>query len=235
MPLEFLLAVMRDLDTPANLRLRIASLVARYVHPRRSTNGHSKIVVEDPTGFSIDPTLAVKLRDAKRRYDFVYTTRSQPEHYEREAVPLRARINKIERKLECPCPSAYGEIDRTRDEERLEELSRVRRSGLKLSTHEDLEEAWLTARVASWSTLPEWSARARLHQLDARRWDDRWNHAPPLTVREQAEFRALQTVYPRLPVEETIPEGIPSEAKNGAARMMRGIQEMRVAVRFQRS
>src|SRR5262249_48785587 len=124
------------------------------------------------------------------RYDFVYTTRiSQPEHYEREAATLQARINEIVRELECPCPSVYGETDRTRDEERLEELLRVRRSGLKLSTHEDLEEAWLTARVASWSTLPEWSARARLHQLDARRWDDRWTHAPPLTVREQAEFR----------------------------------------------
>ena len=68
MPLQFLLAVMRDPDTPANLRFRIASLVARYVHPRRSTNGYSKVVVEDPTGFSIDPTIAVELREAKRRY-----------------------------------------------------------------------------------------------------------------------------------------------------------------------
>jgi hypothetical protein len=44
-PLEFLLRVMRDVGTPANLRLRIASLLARYVHPRRTADGSRKIVV----------------------------------------------------------------------------------------------------------------------------------------------------------------------------------------------
>ena len=158
-PLEFLLSVMRDPETPVHLRLRIASLLARYVHPKRSTDGASKIVVEDPSGFSIDPALAIELRDAKRRYDFVYITRiSQPEHYQREAATLAARIKEIEQDLQCPCPSLYGKDQRKRDEERLKELQRVRHSGLKLSTHEDIEEAWLTARVASWSTIPECAA-----------------------------------------------------------------------------
>jgi len=235
-PLKFLLGAMRDPDTPTNLRFRIASLLVPYVHPRHTADGPRKIVVDDPTGFTVDPASAIELRDAKRRYDFLYRTSfTEPEQYKREAPGLRARIHAIEKTLECACPSLYGENELNRDEERLEGLSRVRQSGRKLSAHEDIEEAWLTARVASWSTVPEWAARARLHQLDARRWDDRWNHGPPLTVREQAEFRALQTVYPQLPVEKTIPEGIPGEARNGAARMMRGIREMRVAVKFQRS
>jgi hypothetical protein len=68
-PLEFLLGVMRDANTPANLRLRIASLLSRYVHPRHGADGAAKIVVDDPTGFSIDPARARELRDAKRRYD----------------------------------------------------------------------------------------------------------------------------------------------------------------------
>ncbi len=37
----------------------------------------------------------MELRDAKRRYDFVYTTQiSQPEHYEREAAILQPASKK---------------------------------------------------------------------------------------------------------------------------------------------
>jgi hypothetical protein len=200
-PLEFLLGVMRDADTPANLRLRIASLLTGYLHPRHSANGAAKIVVEDPTGFSVDPARARELRDAKHRYDVVYSTRiSQPEHYEREAAGLLARIEEIELSLECPCPSLYGKEQLRRDHERLQALSKIRHSGLKLSAHEDIEEAWLTARIASWRTIPDGDGWARLRELDRRRWDEinplnPWNRAPPLSAPEKAEFRALQTLY----------------------------------------
>jgi hypothetical protein len=234
-PLEFLLGVMRDPDTPTNLRLRIASLVARYVHPRHTGEGPRKIIVDDPTGFKVDPAIAMELRDAKRRYDLLNRTSfTEPEQYKREAPGLSARIYQIEKKLECPCPSLYGENELNRDGERLEELARVRESGRKLSAHEDIEEAWLTARVASWSTVPEWAARGRFHQLDERRWDDGWKHGPPLNLREQAEFRALRTAYPLLPVEKTFPEEPQGDAKIAAA-LARRIRDMRVAVRFQRS
>jgi hypothetical protein len=206
MPLEFLLAAMRDPDTPANLRLRVASLVARYVHPRRSTDGPPTIEVDDPTGFSVDVALATELRDAERRYHFVCITRmSQPEHYEREAEQLRRRIGEINRQLECPCPSKYGKDQLKRDQERLKELERVRHSGLKLSKHEDIEEAWLTARVASWERIVDLNARGRLHALDMRRWHDPWKNGPPLTLREQAEFRALQTLYADHEMDTSLP------------------------------
>jgi hypothetical protein len=130
-PLEFLLGVMRDPDTPTNLRFRIASLLVPYLHPRHTADGPQKIVVDDPTGFNVDPAIAMELRDAKRRYDFVYTTRiSQPEHYQREAAGLRARIKEIEQDLQCPCPSLYGKKELRRDQERLQELLKVRRRGL---------------------------------------------------------------------------------------------------------
>jgi hypothetical protein len=147
----------------------------------------------------------MELRDAKRRYDFVYTTQiSQPEHYEREGAILRARIKEIEKDLQCPCPSMYGKDERKRDEERLKELLRVRHSGLKLSMQEDIEEAWLTARVASWWTIPEFAARLRLKELDDRRWDVPWSRREgPLSLREKAEFRGLQTTYPDLPPDMT--------------------------------
>jgi hypothetical protein len=83
---------MRAPDTPPYLRLRVASLVARYVHPKQAAAGRPKIMVEDPIGFSIDPALAMELRDAKSRYDILsrksYTHR---EDYERESPGLGLR------------------------------------------------------------------------------------------------------------------------------------------------
>ena len=85
-PLDFLLGVMRAADTPPHLRLQVASLVARYLHPKRGGDDPPKIVVEDPTSFSIDPELAMEFRDAKFRYDILYKRSiSHPEDYEREA------------------------------------------------------------------------------------------------------------------------------------------------------
>jgi hypothetical protein len=194
-PLEFLLGVMRNPDTAANLRLRIASLLTRYVHPRHIADGVAKIAVNDPTGFSIDPALARELRDAKRRYDLLWTTSvSQPENFKREGAGLRARIEEIELSLECPCPSLYGKKERKADHERLQALSRIRYSGLKLSAHEDVEEAWLTARMASWGTIPDGAAQTRLRELDTRQWEAPRN-PEPLTAGEKAEFRALRTLY----------------------------------------
>jgi hypothetical protein len=146
------------------------------------------------------------LRDAKHRYDFVLTTRiSQPEHWDRESAGLEARIAEIQKGLQCACPSRYSEEQRNRDKDRLKALRQVYYSGLILSMQEDIEEAWLTARVDSWSTIPEAAARERLRALDDRRSDDPWRQdTTPLSLQEQAEFRALRVTYPDLPLEPTV-------------------------------
>jgi hypothetical protein len=168
-PLQFLLGVMRAPSTPAHLRLRIAALVAPYVHSKRAADGPPTIIVEDQTGFNIDPARAIELRDAKHRYDVVYRSRiSQPEDWEREAAGLEARIAEIQQCLECPCPSRYGEAQRKRDQDRLKALRHVLNSGLKLSMQEDIEEAWLTARVAAYSSGPEEEIRLRIFHLERR-------------------------------------------------------------------
>jgi hypothetical protein len=200
-PLQFLLDVMRAPNTPAHFRLRIAAVVAPYVHFKRAADGPPRIVVEDPTGFSIDPARALELRDAKDRYDVVYRTRiSQPEHWNREAAGLEARIAAIEKGLQCPCPSRYGEEQRNRDKDRLKELLRVRYSGLKLSMQEDIEEAWLTARVAAYS-FEEDEIRFRIINLKARE-DSR---SEPLTLKEQNDLRILRALYPKKPIDEYDP------------------------------
>jgi len=129
---------------------------------------------------------------------------SQPGPGERE-VDLEARIAEIQKGLQCPCPSRYGEEQHKRDQDRIEVLRHVRYSGLKVSMQEDIEEAWLMARVDSWSTIPEAAARERLRALDDRRWDHPWRHdTTPLSLQERAEFRALRTTYPDLPPRATV-------------------------------
>ena len=52
---------MRDADTPPHLRIRVAGMVAPYVHAKRVTADPSEnpvettVVVDDPYGFKIDP------------------------------------------------------------------------------------------------------------------------------------------------------------------------------------
>ena len=60
-PLDFLLGVMRAADTPPHLRIRVAAVVARYLHPKRATS--AEIVVDDPYGFIIDPAVAWAISD----------------------------------------------------------------------------------------------------------------------------------------------------------------------------
>jgi hypothetical protein len=197
-PLQFLLGVMRAPNTPAHLRLRIAALVAPYVHSKRAADGPPTIIVEDPTGFSIEPARALELRDAKDRYDDVYRKRtSQPGPGERE-VDLEARIAEIQKGLQCPSPSRYSEEQHKRDKDRLEALSRVRYSGLKLSMQEDIEEAWLTARVAAYSSGPEEEIRLRIFHLERRQRSP----SEPLTVKEQNDLRVLRTLYPKEPIDK---------------------------------
>jgi hypothetical protein len=111
---------------------------------------------------------------------------------------LETRIEEIQQGLECPCPSRYSEAQRNRDQDRLKELRRVRYSGLKLSMQEDIEEAWLMARVAAYSSSPE--AEIRLRILHLKRRED--SPSEPLTVKEQNDLRVLRTLYPKEPIDK---------------------------------
>jgi hypothetical protein len=204
MPLGFLLGVMRDPHTPAALGLRVARVVAPYIHTRPNAEDFEAISVDDPTGFCIAPARAVELRDLKQQLKAAARQRdSQPEQYERETTTLRARIDQINRDLEWPCPSRYGEAKVEQDEARLLELEQTRQAQKKLSVRENIEEAWLTARVASHATHPEEDASRRLSELESRRWEDRlmlpdpWKPGPPLDANEKAEWRALKNLYGR--------------------------------------
>jgi hypothetical protein len=147
------------------------------------------------------------LRDDKHRLHILHITSiSHPENYSRDAPGLDARVTAIEKTLKCPCPSLYGVEQLNADRERLQQLSRARGSGLKMTTEEDVEEAHLTARVASWSMIPEHDARRRLFHLE---WRQKGfasgREAEPLSLQEQMQLRLLRTAYPELPPDMSNP------------------------------
>ena len=64
-PLDFLLGVMRDVSAPAQLRLKVAHVVAPFVHPKLADGrlAESEVPIDDPYGFEVDRAFARELRD----------------------------------------------------------------------------------------------------------------------------------------------------------------------------
>ncbi len=207
-PLDFLLGLLRDPQTPHHLRLRVAHISAPYLHAKLGRR-KNEIVIDDPYGFSCDPAVARALRDAKLRSavlrEAVYPRglRDNPEQKK-----LEARIAEIEKGLKCP--AGYTGLEDSEDWRRLEELShkRTRERPYKLSKEEDAEEAHVTARRAAYRQSDEARARSRIRELKLnlsfrrafRRADQ------PLTPAEQqeresanSELERLKKLYPDLP------------------------------------
>ena len=106
-PLGFLLGVMRDADAPPHLRIRVAPMVAPYVHAKRVTADASEnpvetaVVVDDPYGFKIEPAVARVLRDDTQRLKFLRSPERYPYRDEAaaEVADLKARIVEIGKTL----------------------------------------------------------------------------------------------------------------------------------------
>ena len=199
MPLDFLLGVMRAPDTPTALRFRVACITTPYLHKKKSTG--------DPIGensgkpdqydFVVDREAAKEIRDDTRR--LARLRRTGPKNHERKkrkAEALIARIRWRVGSLTAPCPSLYGARECEADRHRLWRL-RKRRSRSPLSREEDAEEARLMARVLTYGSRPEVSARARIAELEKRERLARVAAIPPLTLQEQSCLRGLRTLFPK--------------------------------------
>jgi hypothetical protein len=199
MPLDFLLAVMRAPDTPPALRLKVASIAAPYLHKKKSTG--------DPIGetggkpdqydFVVDRETAKQIRDDTRRLARLHRRRSKnQERKKRKAETLIARIRSRVGSLTAPCPSLYGAQEYEADKCRLYSL-RKRRSRSPLNREEDAEEARLMARILTYQSRPEVSARARIAELEKREGLALVAAIPPLTPKEQSCLRGLRTLFPK--------------------------------------
>ena len=198
-PLGFLLGVMRDADTPPHLRIRVAAMVAPYVHAKRvmadpSENPVQTVVVDDPYGFKIEPAVARALRDHKQRLEFLWSSEKYPYRDEAaaEMAELEARIAETGKTLECP--PGYTLMDAGEDSQRRDELDRIRRRGTVLTTAEDVEDAHLRARLEAYWRSPEGVGRQRISKL---------KFSGRLTPAEENELADLRARYPDLPLDMT--------------------------------
>ena len=173
-PLDFLLGVMRDADSPPAIRLRVAGIVAPYVH-RKGEPGQveeapaARAVVDDPYGFN--PDIADKLesihRDQERlrsleprvsdAWNSAKSSREFVAIYEKaKQAPAYLELAKSieEKQAGLKCPPNYRELDSRQDRGRLKELeaeSNIR----PLMAAEEIEQRHLQARLDAYSRTPE--------------------------------------------------------------------------------
>jgi hypothetical protein len=173
-PLAFLRAVMRHPDTPVHLRMKVASIIAPYLHAKATPPGESAAdyVVDDQYGFSVEPAQAKNLRDVlKALHDLPFLwAKGKGGHLQPQDLTNRLALAK----KSLRCPETYRWEDLAKDPRRLSQLA-AKRKAQGLTPAEDAEVFHLTARAFSHENSAEHAERKlakdqeRLSQLAARR------------------------------------------------------------------
>lgn len=198
--LYVLFSIAKDpLAGPAQRR-KAAVGVAQHFLPKRPGITRSG-AVSDEHGFVIDPQIAREYRDSKLRLRALSASpRASSLATERRANKLRARVKTILQRLQCPCPSRYGESQRKADSERLMHFAHQRRAKTIFSEADIAEEAHLRARVDCFDAGPEQAARQRLRDLRDQERSSGNGLGRPLTLKEQTDLRVLAMHYPTAPI-----------------------------------
>ncbi len=193
-PLAFLRAVMRHPDTPMHLRLRVASVLAPYLHAKAIPEAESEaeFVVDDEYGFSVEPGLAKNLRDTQKALDDLLT-KGQGSHEQQKDVLIK-RLALAKKALRCA--DAYRWADLAQDKERLSYLA-AKRKAQGLTPVEGAEQIHLTARAFSHENSAEHTEREReraeRERLRRRQSElyAKWKHYA-ISSDEQVEFDRLR-------------------------------------------
>ena len=149
---DLLFAIARDTAAKAADRRKAASQIAEFFLPKdtRGKKPRRGKFPPDEYGFVVDPELARELRDSQLKLACLKLDKKRtPYAIAQEARKLHARIEEIQRSLQCPCPSRYGLKQLKNDHERLKIFADRREQKQLLPPEEDLEEARLTARRES--------------------------------------------------------------------------------------
>jgi hypothetical protein len=199
---DALLGIVSDANASAKARRKAAAKLATYFLPKQPVNKRWRFTA-DECGFAINAEIAreyraidFELRDLKR-----HPNRDFPEIAQR-IRKLLARIDAIHRRLQCPCPSRYGNKEISEDMIRLEMLAGKREAGIALSTEEDAEEAHRKARFDSYMEGPERTARRCRQRLEAASNLFRKNRffkdptPPPLSRKERSDLWLLRWLFP---------------------------------------
>ncbi len=210
LPLDFLLGVMRDPNTPPHLRLRAAGLVAPFVHskgeppPADGAPGEMRVIA-DCYGFDAD--LAARMESIHQ--DQARLRALAPGVIEVIQQLRQADIGKTTAQLELEksiadkraaltCPPSYKELDSRRDRARLKELA-AGATKRPLAAAEETEQRHLQARVEVYSWTPEAADCEKMNYLKAL--------SPELrSAEDDQQLERLTARYGDVPLDTTLIE-----------------------------
>jgi hypothetical protein len=207
-PMTFLRAIMLHPKTPLDKRLKVASILAPYLHAKRTAGppGEKSFELEDQFGFTVDPQLAKRVRDLARQCGLLKPVSLEPfsrdewiawidaaaERLNGTAQKRDAKLAEEKKKLRC-APN-YGREDVSRDWQRLRHLAQIRKAR-PLTPEEDAEEIHLTARKKT-AEYAEREALDNKHRALLEKRDklyEKWKDCT-LSKNEQQEFDRLRAI-----------------------------------------
>ncbi len=194
--LDGLLSIAQDTTVATDQRRKAASEAAQHFLPKKP--GIRRWWPNAPTdeyGFTITPQIAAEYRDSKLELRRLADSGSNSPALSRKREKLRARMQAILHRLQCPCASLYKMDQRVADGNRLAYFLRKREAKITLSEEHEVEEAHRIARADSFDHGPESAARQRLSKLrDKARIFKRVG--PHFTRKDLADLRFLRLLYP---------------------------------------
>jgi hypothetical protein len=180
---------MRDPNAPVHLRTKAARIAVPFIHPK-PVSRKPDLIIKDPYRFEIDPVAARELRDAYRSFWplFINMRKYLPEKPYWDAL---IRFKQMEANLGCSirCADGYTSADEHEDLVRRDELFGKWRVQASLTREEDVEEAHLFARIASFKA-------ERLRQTDR---IDALRLLGEKRSADEREFDALEARFRRIP------------------------------------
>jgi hypothetical protein len=206
-PLDFLLGVMRNAKSPESLRLRVAGMVAPYVHPRGEPGQLEEtraalMVDEDPYGF--DPEILESLSQDQERSRALLKRHEDGQGLPWDFAEYYAALEKVkqtpayvelEKRIADKFPSTYKELDSRLDRARLTELEEKGKTR-PLTAAEEIEQRHLRARLACYAETPQGADCRRMNSLRALSADLRFPE-------EEEELKGLEARYPEVPFDPT--------------------------------
>jgi hypothetical protein len=199
---DALLGIVSDASASAKARRKAAAKLAAYFLPKKPVNKRWQFTA-DECGFAINAEIAREHRaiDFELRALQHNSNRHFPE-IAQIISKLRARIDAIRQRLQCPCPTRYGNKVISEDMIRLNTLADKREAGITLTPEEDAEEAHRDARLNCYLEGPEQTARRRRQHLEAadnlfrksRFFND--GMTAPLPRKEGSDLALLRWLYP---------------------------------------
>ena len=196
--LDGLFSIAQDTTVPTDQRRKAASAAAQHFLPKEP--GIKRWWVNAPAdeyGFAITPQIAAEYRDSKFELRRWTNSGSNSPAISRKAEKLRARMQAILHRLQCPCPSLYGMTERQRDKDRVIYFLQQREAKNPLTEKEEAEEAHRSARVDSFDQGPESAARQRLDILRDKARISKNAFGRRLTRKERVDLRFLRLLYPQ--------------------------------------